>query len=198
MPSGCTPLARRPGCHCQQPPDLRRRVRKRPRKVHLSDSLSNPGAPLLRLVAVVKELGSPENAQTSSVTRETIVAQSGVGDPALVRLEVRENRKLSPSEVAELVDAYRRGTEIRKLARQYGVHRHTVDRHLERADVVKRPVVKMSAVAARARELYEEGWSTQRIGRQIGVSASTAYKALKREGVKMRAQVAQRRNQPAL
>jgi len=152
----------------------------------------------LRLVAVVKELGSPENAQTSSVTRETIVAQSGVGDPALVRLEVRENRKLSPSEVAELVDAYRRGTEIRKLARQYGVHRHTVDRHLERADVVKRPVVKMSAVAARARELYEEGWSTQRIGRQIGVSASTAYKALKREGVKMRAQVAQRRNQPAL
>jgi len=153
----------------------------------------------LRLVAVVKELGSPENAQTSSVTCETIGAQSGVGDPALVRLEVRENRKLSPSEVAELVDAYRRGTEIRKLARQYGVHRHTVDRHLERADVAKRPVVKMTpAVAARARELYEEGRSTQRIGRQIGVSASTAHKALKREGVKMRARVAQRRNQPAL
>ena len=86
--------------------------------------------------------------------REAIVAQSGVVDSGFVRMEVRENRILTPGEVAEVVEAYRRGAGVRELARRYGVHRHTVDRHLERAGVVKRPAVKVTPrVVARAREL---------------------------------------------
>lgn len=159
--------------------------------MHLSDSLSNPGPPLLRLVAALAEAGGQENVQVSRSGGEAVVAQAGVGDPGMVRLEVRENRILSPDEVAELVEAYRRGAGVRELARRYGVHRHTVDRHLERAGVVKRPMVKMTPeVVARARKLYEQGWSTQRLGPELGVSASTVYKALKRDGVKMRAPAA--------
>lgn len=98
---------------------------------------------------------------------------------------------LTPAEVTELVEAYRRGASVRELARQYGTHRHTVDRHLERAGVVKRPVVKMTAAKiSRAKELYAQGWSTQRIGRELEVSQGAVYKALKRAGVRMRAPVA--------
>lgn len=112
------------------------------------------------------------------------MAQAGAVDPALVRLEIKENRISRPDEVTELVEAYRHGAGVRELARQYGVHRHTVDRHLERVGVVKRPVVKMTpTVVAQARELQEQGWGTQRIGQELGASGSMVWKALKREGL---------------
>ena len=57
---------------------------------------------------------------------------------------------LAPGEVADLVDAHRRWGSTRELARQYGMHRHTVDRHLDRAGIVKRPVVKMSQETMRS------------------------------------------------
>ncbi|MBQ1089661.1 helix-turn-helix domain-containing protein [Streptomyces sp. B93] len=111
-------------------------------------------------------------------------------DPAIAK-EIREHKILSPDEVVELIKEYRRGATERELSRRYGVHRHTVDRHLERAGVVKRPMVKMTPIrVARAKELYEQGLSTNQIGRKLNVSGSTVYKALKREGVRMRPPVA--------
>lgn len=128
--------------------------------------------------------------QVNTSAHASVVEQAGA-EPKLVRLEVRKNRILSPDEAAELVEAYGRGVGQRELARRYGVHRHTVDRHLERAGVAKRSVIKMTASrVARAKELYERGWSTQRIGRELGASGSTVWKALKRAGVQMRPPVA--------
>jgi DNA invertase Pin-like site-specific DNA recombinase len=113
-------------------------------------------------------------------------------DPA-VTTWARENRMLSPNEVAELVEMYRQGATERSLAERFGAHRQTISRHLERAGVAKRPVVKMTeAVVERASKLYAEGWSTQRLGREFGASSSTVYKALVRAGVKLRAPVAPR------
>ncbi|MFM9477768.1 hypothetical protein ACKI1U_27685, partial [Streptomyces scabiei] len=89
---------------------------------------------------------------------------------------VRECRMLAPDEVAELVEAYRRGATELSLAREYGVHRHTVDRHLERAGVVKRPVVKMTPARVElAKELYEQGLSSNQIGKKFGISGSTVW-----------------------
>jgi hypothetical protein len=148
--------------------------------VHLSNSLSNPGTPLLRLVTALDEVGGPEKPHVSASTCDAVMAQSGVVDPALVRLRVKENRILTPDEVAELVEAYRRGAGVRELARQYEVHRHTVDRHLDRAGIVKRPMVKMTpAVIARAREFQAQGWGAQMIGRELGVSGSAVWKGLR-------------------
>lgn len=149
-------------------------------RVRLRDSLTNLSPVLLRLLAAVAEAQAGGRSQVEA-TRV---------DPA-VATELRENRVLAPREVAELMDAYRRGATARALALLYGVHRHTVKRHLNRAGVARRPVVKMTGTMIKqARELYEEGWSTRRIGQEFELSASTVCKALKRNGVTMRPPVA--------
>ncbi|WP_280317116.1 hypothetical protein [Nocardia wallacei] len=106
----------------------------------------------------------------------------------------RPNRKLQPEEVAELVDAYRRGVSMVELGRRFEMHRNTVEAHLRRAGVMKRPKVKMTPqLTERATRLYvEEVWTTARIGKELGVDASTVAKALKRAGVRMRPAVAER------
>ncbi|WP_237309669.1 helix-turn-helix domain-containing protein [Streptomyces sp. AMCC400023] len=148
--------------------------------MRLRDSLSNPSRPLARLFKVVEDGGGWAPPQVEPV----------MPDPA-VATEVRECRMLSADEVTELVEAYRRGATELSLARKYGVHRHTVDRHLERAGVAKRPVVKMTPTRVeQAKELYEQGLSTNQIGKKFGISGSTVWKALKRAGVQMRAPVA--------
>lgn len=124
----------------------------------------------------------------ANADEQTFVQVEPLEEALAVATTVRKCRMLAPDEVTEMVTAYRRGATARGLARQYGVHRHTVDRHLERAGVVKRPVVKMTTARITwAKELYAQGWSTQRIGRELGVSQGAVYKALKRAGVKMRA-----------
>ena len=108
-----------------------------------------------------------------------------------VRVEVNENRVLAPSEVADLVTAYRDGASALALARRFGVHRETVRQQLRRVGVEPRPQLKVTAERLmEARRLYAEGWSTQRIGKQLGLSQSTVYKALRRAGVAMRPPVA--------
>ncbi len=159
--------------------------------MHLSDSLSNLSTPLLRLITALDQHGGLAKMQVKPNVQEPSLVQASAEDPSLVRLAVKENRLLSPAEVGKLVEAYCGGETMRALARQFGLDRNTVSRHLERAKVAKRPTVKMTvAVVAHAQQLYEQGWSTQRIGRELGASPSTVYKALKRAGVRMRAPVA--------
>ncbi|WP_406158271.1 hypothetical protein [Streptomyces canus] len=148
--------------------------------MRLRDSLSNPGKPLARLFKALEGAGQAKIPQVELM----------VVDPS-VATEIRECRMLSPDEVAELVEAYRHGATEQALARKYGVHRHTVDRHLERAGVAKRPMTKMTpAKVEQAKQLYGRGLSTNQIGKKFGISGSTVWKALKRAGVKMRPPVA--------
>ncbi|MEE1794372.1 helix-turn-helix domain-containing protein [Streptomyces sp. BE308] len=144
--------------------------------MRLRDSLSNPGKPLARLLKALEQAGETALPQVEPTS----------ADPA-VATDVRECRMLSPDEVTELVEAYRHGAEMNELSRRYGVHRHTVDRHLERAGISKRQMTKMTpARVEKAKELYGQGLSTNQIGKKFGISGSTVWKALKRAGVKMR------------
>lgn len=148
--------------------------------MRLRDSLSNPGRPLLALVKGLTEAAS-------GVIPQVVAAEV---DPAIAT-DARDNRMLSPDEVAELVEAYRRGATERSLAERFRAHRHTISRHLQQAGIAKRPMTKMTEqLVARAQELYEAGWGTPKIGRELGVNASTVGKALKRAGVRMRPPVA--------
>ncbi|MGA5342476.1 helix-turn-helix domain-containing protein [Streptomyces griseoincarnatus] len=107
-------------------------------------------------------------------------------DPA-VATEVRECRMLSADEVAQIAEEYQRGVGVNELARRYGAHRQTIDRHLERAGVSKRPLTKMTLERVeQAKRLYDRGLSTYEVAEKLDVSASTIWKALKRAGVQMR------------
>ncbi|MEV0926678.1 hypothetical protein AB0I99_16410 [Streptomyces spongiicola] len=148
--------------------------------MRLADSLSNPGAPLLRLLKALERADREPKCQPEPDQDNPAVATT-----------VRENRILSPEEVAEMVDAYRKGANVQELSRRYGVHRCTVDRHLKLSGTEKRPQLKMTPDrVARAEELYAQGWTMQRIGNEFNVSASTVRMALKRAGVRTRPPVA--------
>jgi DNA invertase Pin-like site-specific DNA recombinase len=154
--------------------------------VHLRDSLSNPGAPLLRLVIAF-------HGGATSVGEEAkaaLIAQTGASDSTLVRMEIKENRKLSPGEIEELVSAYVAGASILELRRRFGVHEQTVRRWLVKREVAIRP---MSAFTdAQEREVVRlyvvEQRSLAEIAPLFGVSAGGVRKALVRRGVERRAQ----------
>jgi DNA-directed RNA polymerase specialized sigma24 family protein len=144
--------------------------------VALRDSLSNMNPPLVRLLEAVED--------GLVVADDHAVA---LGEDACVVREMAENRILAADEVAELVEAYGRGAAVLELARRFGVHRHTVDRHLQRAGIAKRPMIKIDPeLLAEAIELYEQGLSAAKVGKKLGLSASTVYSTFAREGVRMR------------
>ncbi|MBF6271630.1 hypothetical protein [Nocardia farcinica] len=154
--------------------------------VRLRESLSNFPAPLARLV---RELGEELEVEVEG-------AELGGCEKPGDEVAYRPNRKLQPDEVAALVERYRRGASMIELAEEYGAHRNTVEAHLRRAGVAKRPMVKMTEpLVERATKLYvEELWTTAQIGKELGVDASTVAKALKRAGVRMRPAVAERKD----
>lgn len=158
--------------------------------MHLSDSLSNPGTPLLRLVAALDALGGLAKLQVSGTGRDEIVAQSGSEDPALVRLRVKENRKLSPDEVGELVAAYEAGASQRELTRRFGLHEQTVRAHLRRRGVTLRPQrVLTDAQEAEVVRLYVgEMWTLAEVAARFEVGQTAIRNVLVRWGVERRAQ----------
>lgn len=156
----------------------------------LTDSLSNPPQAVQRLVAALEELGELENMQVSSGTQDAIVAQSGAVDPATVRLQVRENRKLSPAEVEELVDAYEAGTSQRELTRRFGLHEQTVRAHLRRQGVKLRPLRALTeAQESDAVRLYiKDVWSLAELAARFKVGQTAVRNVLVRRGIERRAQ----------
>lgn len=83
--------------------------------MRLRDSLSNPPKGLKRLVVALEQVEASTNAQVKARLVEALVEQTGAENAGSVRLEVKENRKLSPPEVATLVAAYQAG--INRLMR---------------------------------------------------------------------------------
>jgi DNA-binding CsgD family transcriptional regulator len=75
-----------------------------------------------------------------------------------------------------------------ELARLYGIHRHTVTKHLKRVGITVRGAQRKLTpdLIELAAQLYASGKSLAQIGEHLGVDASNVHKALKRAGVKMR------------
>ena len=141
----------------------------------LRETLSNQSTPLATLFrtdkgTLTKRL-SPASPQVSCVERD-----------------YRPNRRLSRTERTQLAEQYKIGMSALELARQYGIHRHTVVKHLQRDGIVIRgSQVKMTPdMIERAKQLYADGQSLAVIGERPCVDASTVHNVLKKAGVKMR------------
>ena len=147
----------------------------------LREALSSQNTPFAKLVRSGQDDLSDDTAPAFQQVNEV--------DPHKYRM----NRKLSPTECAQLAEQYRDGKSTLELARQFKMHRNTVAAHLEREGVAVRGQRKMTPqLIERAKQLYAEGQPLTAIGKHLGVEASTVGKALKRAGVKLRPPVADR------
>jgi hypothetical protein len=121
--------------------------------------------------AMLTGTGRPESSQAGAVKRD-----------------YRPNRRLTAVERAELAAHYRNGKSAFKLARQYGINRHTVTKHLQREGVIIRgSQVRMTPeLVAQAACLYASGQSLAEVGARLSVDPTTVHKSLKKAGVSMR------------
>lgn len=133
---------------------------------------------------MLDELSGLKNMQVSCSAQDAIVTQSGAIDPASVRLRVKENRKLSPSEVGELVDAYEAGASQAELTRRFGLHEQTGRAHLRRQGVNLRPQRALTdAQEAEAVRLYvEEMWSLAELAARFEVCQTAIRNVFRRGG----------------
>lgn len=100
----------------------------------------------------------------------------------------RPNRRLTRAERTQLAEKYRLGMSVLDLAREYGINRHTVAKHLkgECVDLRGGQTKLTSDVIAKAAQLYAAGHSLADVGTHLGVDASTVHKAFKKAGMKLR------------
>jgi DNA-binding CsgD family transcriptional regulator len=143
--------------------------------VDLREALSSQNTPLATLFRTDKDT-------VTERIRPTFPQVNGVN-----LRDYRMNRRPSPTDRAQLAEQYLSGTSTYELARQFGINRHTIAKHLRHQGVGLRPQRKMTpSVTDRAKRLYADGHSLAAIGNQLGVDASTVHKALKRAGLKLR------------
>jgi len=81
---------------------------------------------------------------------------------------------------------YRAGATVYELARQFGVHRHTVSELLERHAVSRRYQKLTPEQIDLACTLYERGLSLIKVGEQLGRRAETVRQALMKQGAEIR------------
>jgi len=97
-------------------------------------------------------------------------------------------RRLTPSQIEDVVAGYQSGRSLNDLAQEFGIHHRTVAGHLERLGVARRVnLTKMSPADVRFVAIsYRAGESLATVGKVLNVDASTVQRALKRAGVMIR------------
>lgn len=138
--------------------------------------------------------GDPNNrGQLSNPTKPTPHRDNeGVDSPTSGRSSRRLGlpvlRRLTRSEIEDVVTGYQSGRSLADLAQELGIHHRTVADHLERLGVARRVnLPKMSPADVRGAAIrYRAGESLATVGKVLNVDASTVQRALKRAGVTIR------------
>jgi len=138
--------------------------------VDLLGALANPSWEVRRLLKLAKGWPTVPRRPTSHVQV----------------VPVRTARQLHASEIDRLVAAHSNGATVRALAKQFGIHRSTVGRHLHVRSIDTRPPGLSSEDLATAAELYRSGWSLAKIADKFGVAGDTVRRRLREIGVRMR------------
>ena len=104
------------------------------------------------------------------------------------RLSNPTQRRLSPTDVVDLVNAYRAGATISQLATEFGVHRTTVPAHLDRRSVPRHSEQTAwdDDILNEAAERYAAGLSLADVGDRYGIDAQTVANRFRRAGVHVR------------
>lgn len=122
-------------------------------------------------------------------------AQIGVSDGASEhlpeeagRLSNPSQRRLSPAEIGDLIQAYRAGSSINELAIRYRIHRTTVAGHLDRNHIPRHREQSAwdDGTLSEAAELYATGRSLVDVADRYGIDAQTVANRFRRAGVSIR------------
>jgi hypothetical protein len=95
-------------------------------------------------------------------------------------------KRLSKSEVTDLVAGYQAGATAPELAKRFGIARTTVLITLEREGVPRRYRRMTSADTVEAARLYRSGQSLSVVGQHFQVNPSTILNHLRQAGVPIR------------
>lgn len=140
----------------------------------LSEADANKWPPLLEQIATAR-LGTSMPSPSTSVD-----------DRPLVRQIHQRQKLLSEDEIEQLIAAYRAGSTVYQLAKQFGCHRTTVSGCLKASGVQMRRTPLSHEQIEEAVRLYEAGLSCTKIGHKVGCSPDTVRSHLRQRGVVMR------------
>ena len=104
------------------------------------------------------------------------------------RLSNPAQRRLSPTNIDDLVEAYQAGASISHLAVEFDVHRTTVAAHLDRHGVPRHSEQTAwdDEILRQAAELYTTGLSLADVAHHLGIDAQTVTNRFRRAGVPAR------------
>jgi DNA-binding CsgD family transcriptional regulator len=143
--------------------------------VDLSEANSKKWLPLIDHQATAQNVRTAEQSTRPS--------EDAHRRPHTVR---QHQRRLSSSEIAELVIEYSSGATTYELASRFGCHRTTVSELLKSHDVTLRRAPLNEEQIDRAAELYETGLSLAKVGKLLSANAETVRQQLLARGVRLR------------
>ena len=156
--------------------------------VDLKGRLSNPLKIADTLVAHGSEriAGSPGGVDTTRIRPSGDHAEGSREEKG--RLSNPPQRRLSPTDVHDLIEAYQAGASISHLAVEFGVHRTTVAGHLDCRGVPRHSEQTAwdDGILRQAAELYATGLSLADVADQFGIDAQTVANRFRRAGVAVR------------
>jgi len=96
-------------------------------------------------------------------------------------------RRLTDTDIDDLVSVYEAGSTIEAVALEFGVHRTTVMTNLERRGVPRRTTRRLSDhMVTEAARLYSSGETLAEIAEHLGIAPSTLTRELRLAGTPIR------------
>ena len=104
------------------------------------------------------------------------------------RNRVRDQRRLDPDQILNLVAEYVQGQSVAQPSCSWKIHRTTVMDHLERNDIPRRPTKRKmtDTQVEQAAERYQAGESLAKLGTRYDVDPQTVSRELKKINVQIR------------
>jgi hypothetical protein len=108
--------------------------------------------------------------------------------PNRASANLQRQRRLTRSEIDDLVDLYATGINVRQLAAVFGINRDTALRHLQRRGVPSRASVRKltDELLATATRRYLAGDPMAKLCGDLGINPTTLRRELTKTGIQLR------------
>ena len=153
----------------------------------LKGQLSNPSRAVGSLAGQRSRASEHVDGSPSKAGSESQHGPSSSASEEKGRLSNPVQRRLTDTEIDDLVARYEARSTIEILASKFGVHRTTVMDHLRRRAVPRRTPRKLTdQMVADAAHRYSSGETLAGVAEQLGIAPSTITRELRLAGIPIR------------